>query len=86
MYNQLKSKESEIRALLLPALSRVGPYNTQNPKVYPKIGERNLFKNPISNNDLLKQVYSIVKKYQQVEPFLLPLKDAKVLLHILSHI
>jgi two-component system response regulator ChvI len=60
LYDQFKAKDANIKTLFLTALSNVEPYNTQSSKVYPVIGERHFAQKPISNNDLLQQVYSII--------------------------
>ena len=59
LYNQFKSKDPQIKTLFLTALSTVEPYNIPGNQVYPKKGERHFLRKPISNLDLLEQVYSI---------------------------
>ena len=59
LYTQLKSKDSKIKTLFLTALDSVESYNILGTQVYPKKGERHFLKKPISNRELLEQVYSI---------------------------
>ena len=60
LYNKLKSKDANIKTLFLTALGDVEAYSTPSSKVYPIMGERHFAKKPISNSDLLEQVYSIM--------------------------
>jgi YesN/AraC family two-component response regulator len=60
LYDQLKSRDSNIKTLFFTALSNVEYYNTQNSKVYPIIGQRHFIKKPISNSELFRQVHSLV--------------------------
>jgi two-component system catabolic regulation response regulator CreB/two-component system response regulator ChvI len=57
LYNQLKSKDPKMKTLFLTALSSVEHYNIEGNKVYPMKGLRHFCKKPISNHDLLEQVY-----------------------------
>jgi len=59
LYNKFKSKDESIKTIFLTALSSVEPYNTQPSQVYPKMGERHFVKKPVSNQELLEQVYTI---------------------------
>jgi DNA-binding response OmpR family regulator len=59
LYNQFKSKDSKIKTLFLTALSTVEAYITQPDNVFPKMGERHFVTKPVSNRDLLEQVYSM---------------------------
>jgi len=60
LYDQLKSKDPKIKTLFITALSRVESYNTENKKVYPLRGQRHFIKKPLSMDELLEQVYSMV--------------------------
>ena len=40
LYDELKSRDSNIKTLFITALSSVEPYNTRNSKVYPLRGVR----------------------------------------------
>jgi len=40
LYDELKSRDSNIKTLFITALSSVESYNTQNSKVYPLKGQR----------------------------------------------
>jgi FixJ family two-component response regulator len=60
LYNKFKSKDANIKTLFLTALGDVEAYSTPSSKVYPVMGERHFAKKPISNSDLLEQVYSIM--------------------------
>jgi FixJ family two-component response regulator len=60
LYDKFKSKDAKIKTLFLTALSDVEAYSTQSSKAYPIMGERHFAKKPISNDDLLQQVYSIM--------------------------
>ena len=60
LYDKFKSKDAHIKALFLTALGDVEAYSTPSSKVYPVMGERHFAKKPISNSDLLEQVYSIM--------------------------
>jgi CheY-like chemotaxis protein len=57
LYDKFKSKDAKIKTLFLTALSDVEAYSTQSSKAYPIMGERHFAKKPISNDDLLQQVY-----------------------------
>ena len=61
LYDQLKSRDSKIKTLFITALNSVEPYNTRNSKVYPIEGERKFIKKPVTNKELLEQVYSMVR-------------------------
>jgi DNA-binding response OmpR family regulator len=60
LYDKFKSKDAKIKTLFLTALSDVEAYSTQSSKAYPIMGERHFAKKPISNDDFLQQVYSIM--------------------------
>ena len=59
LYNQLKSRDPKIKTLFITALSYLKAY-TQYGKVYPLRGKRHFIKKPVSNNELLEQVNSMV--------------------------
>jgi FixJ family two-component response regulator len=59
LYNKFKSKDANIKTLFLTALGDVEAFSPTS-KVYPIMGERHFAKKPISNSDLLEQVYSIM--------------------------
>ena len=59
LYNKLKSIDANIKTIFLTALNSVESYNTQRIEAYPKLGERHFVTKPISNNELLEQVYTI---------------------------
>ena len=60
LYDKLKSMDPKIKTLFISALSYLKAYNTQSGKVYPLKGERHFIKKPVSNKELLEQVYSMV--------------------------
>ena len=60
LYDELKSRDSNINTLFITALSSVEPYNTRNSKVYPLRGVRHFMKKPVSSEELLGQVYSMM--------------------------
>ncbi len=60
LYDELKSRDSNIKTLFITALSSVEPYNTRNSKVYPLRGVRHFMKKPVSSEVLLEQVYSMM--------------------------
>jgi DNA-binding response OmpR family regulator len=59
LYDQLKSRDSNIKTLFITALSSVEPYNTQNSKVFPLRGKRHFVMKPVSSEELLQQVYEM---------------------------
>ena len=59
LYDELKSRDSNIKTLFITALSRVEPYNTRNSKVYPLRGVRHFMKKPVRSEELLQQVYQM---------------------------
>ena len=61
LYHELKSRDSNIKTLFISALSYLTAYKTYNSKVYPIEGERKFIKKPVTNNELLEQVYSMVR-------------------------
>jgi DNA-binding response OmpR family regulator len=70
LYDQLKSRDSKLKTLFMTALSSVESFNTENKKVYPLMGERHFIKKPLSMDDLLAQVYSLLvpqEEYEEVE-------------------
>ncbi|MGA8739151.1 MAG: response regulator [Nitrososphaeraceae archaeon] len=60
LYDELKSRDSNIKTLFITALSSVEPYNMRNSKVYPLRGVRHFMKKPVSSEELLGQVYSMM--------------------------
>jgi CheY-like chemotaxis protein len=60
LYDKLKSRDPKIKTLFITALNSVEPYNTRNSKVYPLSGVRHFMKKPVSSEDLLGQVYSML--------------------------
>jgi DNA-binding response OmpR family regulator len=60
LYDELKSRDSNIKTLFITALSSVESYNTRNSKVYPLRGVRHFMKKPVSREVLLEQVYSMM--------------------------
>jgi DNA-binding response OmpR family regulator len=56
LYDQLKSRDSNVKTLFVTALSSVESYNTQNSKVYPLKG----LAKPVSKKDFSEQVYSMI--------------------------
>jgi response regulator RpfG family c-di-GMP phosphodiesterase len=60
LYDQLKSRDPKIKTLFITALSSVESYSTENSKVYPIDGKRHFVKKPVSNEELLGQVYSLL--------------------------
>ena len=65
LYEKLIAEDSEIKILFITALNSVEPYNTTNCKVYPLYGVRHFMKKPVSNEQLLAQVYSLLVAEQQ---------------------
>ena len=60
LYDQLKSRDSNIKTLFITALSNVESYNTQNSKVYPLKGQRHFMTKPVSSKELLEHVYAMI--------------------------
>ena len=60
LYAQLKSVDNTIKALFLTALRELDDYDDFKINVSPKLGERHFIQKPISNIQLLDQVYSIM--------------------------
>jgi len=60
LYDQLKSRDSKMKTLFITALNSVESYNTENKKVYPLMGQRHFVKKPVSMDQLLGQVYSLL--------------------------
>jgi|SRR5262249_49910641 len=59
LYKRFKSEDSRVKTIFLTALSTVEPYNIHGGEVYPKEGERHFLQKPITNRELLQQVYFI---------------------------
>lgn len=68
LYDHLKSRDSNIKTLFITALSSVESYNTENSKVYPIEGKRHFVKKPVSTEELLEQVYSMLvpQEYEDI--------------------
>jgi DNA-binding response OmpR family regulator len=60
LYNKFKSTDTKIKALFLTALRELDDYDNLKDNVFPKMGERHFIQKPVSNNELLEQVYSII--------------------------
>ena len=61
LYDQLKSRDPNIKTLFISALSYLKTYDNQESKQHSPIkGERHFIKKPVSNKQLLEQVYSMV--------------------------
>ena len=60
LYDQLKSRDSNIKTLFITGLNSVESYNTQNSKVYPLKGQRHFMVKPVSNKELLEHVYAMI--------------------------
>jgi CheY-like chemotaxis protein len=60
LYDQLKSRDSNIKTLFVTARSSVESYNTQNSKVYPLKGQRHFMTKPVRSKELLEQDYSMI--------------------------
>jgi len=60
LYDQLKSRGSNIKTLFITGLNSVESYNTQNSKVYPLKGQRHFMAKPVSNKELLEHVYAMI--------------------------
>jgi DNA-binding response OmpR family regulator len=67
LYSELKSRDPNIKTLFITALSSVESYNTENSKVYPTEGKRHFVTKPVSNEELLKQVYSLLVTQEEYE-------------------
>jgi DNA-binding response OmpR family regulator len=67
LYDQLKSRDSKLKTLFITALSSVESFNTENKKVYPLMGQRHFIKKPLSMDDLLAQVYSLLVPQEEYE-------------------
>ena len=59
LYDQLKSRDSNIKTLFITALSSVESYNTHNSKVFPLRGARHFMMKPVRTDELLQQVYQM---------------------------
>jgi len=60
LYSKFKSNDTKIKALFLTALRELDDYDNLKNNVFPKMGERHFIQEPISNNELLEHVYSIM--------------------------
>lgn len=60
LYEQLKSRDSNIKTLFITGLNRVESYNTHHSKVYPLKGQRHFMAKPVSKKELLENVYDMI--------------------------
>jgi two-component system response regulator ChvI len=60
LYGKFKSKDANFKALFLTALRELDDYDNLKKNVFPKMGERHFIQKPVSEKDLLEQVYSIL--------------------------
>lgn len=60
LYDQIKSRDSKIKTLFITALNSIESYNIENKRVYPARGQRHFIKKPLSMDQLLGQVYSLL--------------------------
>jgi DNA-binding response OmpR family regulator len=67
LYDQIKSRDSNIKTLFITALNSVEPYSIENKKVYPIKGQRHYVKKPLAMDELLEQVYSLLVPEEEYE-------------------
>ena len=60
LYAKLKTADLKIKVLFLTALKDLSNYDGFRKSVSPKSGERHFIQKPISEQELLEQVYSII--------------------------
>jgi two-component system response regulator ChvI len=60
LYSKFKSNDANFKVLFLTALRELDDYNSLKKNVFPKMGERHFVQKPISEKDLLEQVYSML--------------------------
>jgi two-component system response regulator ChvI len=60
LYSKFKSNDANFKALFLTALRELDDYDSLKKNVFPKMGERHFIQKPISEKDLLEQVYSML--------------------------
>lgn len=60
LYGKFKSKDANFKALFLTALRELDDYDNLKKNVFPKMGERHFIQKPVSEKDLLEQVYLIL--------------------------
>jgi len=60
LYNKFRAQDANIKALFLTALGDVEAYSTRSSKAFPLMGVRHFAKKPITNSELLEQIYSII--------------------------
>lgn len=60
LYGKFKSNDANFKALFLTALKELDDYDDLKKNVFPKMGERHFIQKPVSEKDLLEQVYSIL--------------------------
>ena len=68
LYDQIKSRDSNIKTLFITALNSVEPYSIENKKVYPIKGQRHYVKKPLDMDELLEQVYSLLVPEEEYVP------------------
>jgi two-component system response regulator ChvI len=60
LYGKFKSKDANFKALFLTGLKELDDYDNLKKNVFPKMGERHFIQKPVSEKDLLEQVYTIL--------------------------
>jgi CheY-like chemotaxis protein len=60
LYSKMKSYDNGIKVIFLTALKELTHYEDFKKEVCPKAGERHFIQKPITDIELLKQVYSIL--------------------------
>ena len=60
LYGKFKSNDAYFKALFLTGLKELDDYDNLKKNVFPKMGERHFIQKPVSEKDLLEQVYSIL--------------------------
>ena len=60
LYSKMKSCDSGIKVIFLTALKELTHYEDFKKEVCPKAGERHFIQKPITDVELLEQVYSIL--------------------------
>ena len=60
LYGKFKSNDEYFKALFLTGLKELDDYDNLKKNVFPKMGERHFIQKPVSEKDLLEQVYLIL--------------------------
>jgi two-component system, OmpR family, response regulator ChvI len=60
LYTKMKSSDNGIRVIFLTALKELSHYEDFKNDVSPKAGERHFIQKPVTDVELLEQVYSIL--------------------------